>query len=133
MNDSAGVEQTLPSKKANFHKTCRVQFNTTELKRANKRKTTVSDDNASCDAHGRFICQKMFRPDHADVVTSVSFVTYLQPEAIISMKLQRLTFERLMAKLSEGDLISIEGKYHGHCLTSLYNRDIYRSKHITRR
>ena len=33
-----------------------------------------------------------------------------------------LSDEKLLAKLSEGDLVAIEAKYHKSCLASLYNR-----------
>ena len=36
LNDDDGVEQTLIRRKEKFHKTCRLQFNKTELRRADK-------------------------------------------------------------------------------------------------
>ena len=35
---------------------------------------------------------------------------------------RKLGDEKLLAKLSEGDLVAIETKYHLNCLTKLYNR-----------
>ena len=127
MNDGVGVEQTLISRKATFHKICRLQFNTTNMKRASKRTTTVSDDNASCDAHGRFTRQKMFRSDHVDGATDKCFFydkpatrgNHLHEASTFDVDTRvrqcacNLQYESLMAKLSEGDFISIEAKYHG--------------------
>ncbi|KAI0213148.1 hypothetical protein LSAT2_001855 [Lamellibrachia satsuma] len=112
------------------------------MKRASKRITTFSDDNASCDAYGRFTRQKMFRSDHADKATD-KCLFYDKPatrgnhlheastfdvDTRVILCACNLQYESLIAKLREGDFISIEAKYHGQCLTSLYNRDICRSR-----
>ena len=35
---------------------------------------------------------------------------------------------KLLAKLSAGDMIAIEAKYHAKCLIDLYNRDVHGNK-----
>ena len=54
MDDGDGLDKTFTQRKAKFHRTCRLKFNQTELKRAVKRKMCVKDEVTDIGAQEKF-------------------------------------------------------------------------------
>lgn len=125
-----GIEQTLKDKKASWHKTCRDIFNNTKLKRAQKRKHEDSDQCTSPIKSRRlsiststqksstvfFFCCK------EDVSSQLHAASTLEVDRKVRECALLLKDGNLLAKLSTGDMIAIEAKYHTKCLTMLYNK-----------
>lgn len=53
---------------------------------------------------------------------SLTFVRTLQLHERVQKSAERLLDEKLLAKLSEGDLVATEAQYHKSCLANLYNK-----------
>ena len=125
-----GIEATLSQRKAKWHDSCRLQFNKTQVQRAQKRKrsqdnpdelskkfTRLSVAKASPSKQTCFFCE---RPASGkEPLHNASTFTLDKSVRDCAHKLQDT---HLLAKLSAGDLIAQEAKYHSQCLASLYNR-----------
>jgi hypothetical protein len=126
LDEGQGIEAAFRLHKAKWHDVCRLQYNKTKLHRAEKRKMTQEDDS---DAH------KFTRRSSIEHSTDVCF--FCGQSAVVDVLHNASTFgldtrvrqcalalqdKPLLAKLSSGDLIAQEAKYHVQCLASLYNR-----------
>lgn len=134
LDDGNGIEETLQRHKAKWHDSCRLLYNRTKLQRAEKRKKPpdVADDSAHTSkkltrknageqmatSQSCFFCDKP-AADGASWTRKASTFGLDINVRKAAMKLQDQT---LLAKLSSGDLIAQEAKYHQPCLLSLYNR-----------
>ena len=138
--ESPGIEQTLTIHNASWHKSCRYLYNNTKLERAKKRKLAKSDkDEDSTDEEPSssspvksrrswiltgpvaqnlqcFFCDKQDSPDNLHCASTLEVGRRVRDCARL------LNDSSLIAKLSTGDLIAIEAKYHANCLVSLYNK-----------
>jgi hypothetical protein len=138
--ESPGIEQTLTIHNASWHKSCRDLYNNTKLERAKKRKLAKSDkDEDSADEEPSssspvksrrssiltgpvaqnlqcFFCDKQDSPDNLHCAST------LEVDRRVRDCARLLNDSSLIAKLSTGDLIAIEAKYHANCLVSLYNK-----------
>ena len=131
LDEGDGILATLSRHKASFHKTCYDRFNSTQLKRAQKRRSEAQENlgaggkftrsnaasytkesPASC-----FICESEKGPFHE--------VSTMELDARVRECATLLNDEKLLAKLGGGDLIALEARYHGTCLTMLYRRAEY--------
>eukprot|EP00794_Sanderia_malayensis_P014705 gene14705-16232_t len=140
-------EETLASilmgKKAKWHKTCRLKYNTTKLDRLRKR--VYDDENANEEetvrkssrlntkpAAGERFSTKCFFCDDDTVSQPLHSVTTFD----VDRRVRRIATEHedtlILAKLSAGDMIATEAVYHGACLSKYYNKDRASSK-ITER
>ena len=139
MDDGDGLEKTFTQRKAKFHKTCRLKFNQTELKRAAKRKMCVKDEVTDIGAQEKFTRQKVSRASSpvnkcffceqpASDALPLHKVSTFGLDSRVRQCAMNLQDQHLLAKLSEGDLIATEAEYHVQCLVSLYNRDRDRPK-----
>jgi len=135
LDDGDGIDATLERHKAKWHDSCRLLYNRTKLKRAEKRKKPEddevddSDDSAKrftrkstggkgASAETCFFCDKP-APDNDSLTRKASTFGLDINVRKAAMKLQDKT---LLAKLSAGDMIAQEAQYHLPCLLSLYNR-----------
>ncbi|KAG0714703.1 hypothetical protein GWK47_001512 [Chionoecetes opilio] len=135
LDDGNGIEETLQRHKAKWHDSCRLLYNRTKLQRAEKRKKPPEDaanDSAdsskkftrksagkkSASAETCFFCGKT-APDGESLTRKASTFGLDINVRKAAMKLQD---KSLLAKLSAGDLIAQEARYHLPCLLSLYNR-----------
>lgn len=129
LDEGNGIEATLLEHEAKWHKSCHTKFNITQLHRAEKRKSTEEDcESASVPAkkyirrsisHATdvcFFCEKSSASDPLHEVSTFSLDHRVRKCA------HDLQDERLLAKLSTGDMIAQEAKYHSCCLVSLYNQ-----------
>ena len=132
LDDGEGIEATLKQHKARWHDSCRLRYNKTQLRRAEKRKRPVHDagDEEACMRFTRqclegtsttietcFFCGKP-----ASAGRSLSKASTFGVDIKVRQCAIKLQDKRLLAKLSAGDLIAQDAQYHVQCLVSLYNR-----------
>lgn len=137
LNEGQGIQQTLKDKKASWQDI----FSNTKLERAKKRKQAeiedeekeeeceITEENYSSPVKARrhsipsclsenhcFLCDKV------DNLTNLHAASTLEVDRKVRECALILNESKLIAKLSAGDLIAIEAKYHSKCLVGLYNR-----------
>ena len=130
LDEGDGIENTLLRNRAKYHASCKLMFNNTKLERAQKRASTAAEDtedpkdihvkrtrrsqssNALC-----FICE-----DESATAQLRDAMT-MQVNERINECARNLSDMKLLAKLSAGDVVAQEFKYHPACLVGLYNRE----------
>ena len=134
LDEGSGMKETFISRKARWHKSCYILFNTTKLKRAEKRqqkpqqpiegaggKFTRSNASTLNQEESRstcFLCEKCdTRP--------LRSVSTLPLDTRVRQCAAALKDEKLLAKLSSGDLIAQEAEYHTQCQSMLYRNAAY--------
>ena len=129
LDEGEGLENTFVRRKARWHKSCYDLFNSTKLKRAEKRqaleseqpvggKYTRSASPASLDNCGTcFFCE-----EYSTRNNPLHNVSTFGLDARVRKCAMVLQDEKLSAKLSAGDLVALEAKYHAPCLASLYKK-----------
>ena len=117
----------MVTNEAKWHKTCRLRYNNNMLKRAEKREhqsperdgaprkctrlqSSVKPSEASC-----FFC------DQAAGTDGLHEVTTFQVDQRVRESAELTRDSLLLAKLSLGDMVALEAKYHTKCLLALYN------------
>ena len=131
LDGGGGIEETLKKNKAQFHPSCRYLFQTYRLERARKRQPSPGS------AQSIEGCSKLRRTSHA-IGQPECFVSVCDEEEpksdlrqVMTMNIdkrlndcvQTLNDEKLLGKVSGGDAIAQELKYHSTCLVGLYNRE----------
>lgn len=126
LDEGGGIENTLRNNQAKYHESCRLLFNNTKLKRAQKRASgsDVSQE-SSCGKFPRrsqlilecFLCEKQ------DSLTNLREAMTMKLNQRLNECAQTLGDSRLLSKLSGGDVVAQELKYHPVCLVALYNRE----------
>ena len=117
--------QNLVQNKAVWHKSCQVKFSKEKLERArNKRKKSTEEEpgsskekrtqRQSLDKEACLFCQKAHGHLH-------EFTTF-GADTNLRMMARELNDTELMARISIGDVVAIEAKYHLQCLTFYRNR-----------
>ena len=132
LDEESGIEATLMTHKAMWHKSCCSKFNTTKLQRAEKRKSSIEDTKHDNVAVRKFPCHSVshdiakdtcfFCAESASAAESLREAATLRLDYRVRKCANNLQDENLIAKLSAGDMIALEAKYHPRCLISLYNR-----------
>src|SRR6267154_5244052 len=118
----------LRRNKVKYHLSCRLMFSNTKLERAMKRgPDTETDDIPSAkikrsksdpeDVLKCFLCEK------EDNASSLHQAMTMQLNNRLNQCAMTLSDDHLLAKLSVGDVVAQEVKYHAGCLLSLYNRE----------
>jgi hypothetical protein len=129
LDEGNGIEHCLLTHNARWHKSCNSKFNTTGLKGAEKRLSSLSEEKyvrakkytcKSVQLSSRssllcFFCNKS-TGESKEPLHSVSTMGMDNRVRQIALDLQE---ERLLAKLSAGDMIALDAKYHTSCLTSI--------------
>ena len=135
LDDGDGIQLTLERNKATYHESCKLKFKTSKLER--KRKSTSSEEKcevpsakftrsslnktsaeADSETMGEcFICNQTDTKKNLHEAMTLPMTTKLRKIA------QNLLDDNLLAKLSVGDVVSQEYKYHAICLTRVYNRE----------
>ncbi|KAG7175400.1 hypothetical protein Hamer_G001481 [Homarus americanus] len=110
LDEGEGIERTLTTRQAKWHKFCRVRYDNLKLQRAQKRKESSGQEagsgtSASSTKHTR---------------SNTTCVDSMRNALILDNSITR--YRLLLAQLSEGDMVAREAKYHKRCLTFLYNR-----------
>lgn len=130
LDEGEGVEETFRLHKAKWHDSCRLQYNKTKLQRAEKRKKPHEDNpkddpgtrkftRLSSKQHSTEMCFFCGKPAAGDALRNAATFDLDIRVRQCALKLED---KPLLAKLSAGDLIAQEAKYHAKCLTSLYNK-----------
>lgn len=130
LKEGQDIEETLRSHKAKWHDSCRLQYNKTKLERAAKRKASPAE---STDVPNKYIRrssvqnsdeteQCFFCGKPAKASESLHRASTFDLDARVRQCALQIQDQNLLAKLSTGDLIALEAKYHVQCLVSLYNR-----------
>ena len=128
LDEGEGIEATLIRNKARYHNSCRLLFNNTKLIRAQKRTVTTSTSGTE-DIRGKrqrtseppkiqcFLCEE------EDVISNLRRAMTMQLNERLNQCARTLNNGKLLAKLSAGDVVAQELKYHPRCLTDLYNSE----------
>lgn len=136
IDEGDGIEAALIKHNAKYHELCRLKFNNTKLQRAQKRHQP-RDDNRSDQPSPKFtrqrpittaeeqphcldecfICEKPSSRSELHETMTMKINTRLHQCAT------NLQDKKLLAKLSAGDVVAQELKYHGGCLKALYNKE----------
>jgi len=127
LDEGDGIEATLIQNKAMYHNSCRLLFNNTKLERAQKRRkitpSTSGGAGESCGKRQRtsdppkvqcFICEE-------DQISNLRRAMTMQLNERLNQCAKTLNHGKLLAKLSAGDVVAQEMKYHPRCLVELYN------------
>ena len=125
LDDGGGLEETLRKNKAQYHQSCRLMLNNTKLERARKRRAEHVQPEECQTKLCRtilektvcFICDKEASSSELRQVMTMNLNNKLNECA------RNLNDGKLLARLSGGDAIAQELKYHLKCLTDLYNRE----------
>ena len=136
------IENVLLENKASWQKSCRDIYNSTKLERAKKKRkqADVEEEEKGCDADGSETAQsspiksrrslthfdpkilQCFFCEKNDFASNLRYASTLELDKKVRECAILLNDSKLIAKLSTGDLIAVEAKYHVVCLVKLYNR-----------
>ncbi|CAC5424531.1 unnamed protein product [Mytilus coruscus] len=122
---------------AKYHPSCRIKFNNTKFKRTEQRYESTKSTKSETGCSPKFFRRSV---DHSDTKSKQDIVKCFlcDKEAPLSslkeamtMKLndrlkrcaETLQDKELLAKLSTGDVIAQDLKYHPACLVALYNKE----------
>jgi len=130
LDEGGGIEQTLRNNTAKYHQSCRLMFNNSELQRAQKRTLSAFDlpdesaDKRKMPRRGRspslsecFLCEKTGQ------TSELRHAMTQQLNDRVNKCALKLSDVKLLAKLSSGDVVAEELKYHPVCLAAFYNRE----------
>ena len=126
LDEGGGIEETLRQKKALYHESCRLLFNNTKLSTAEKRSTSAGNSDEGSRS-------KIPRKVQEAKAQECLFCGTKEGELREAMTMQvnkrinecakTISDKKLLAKLSAGDVIAQELKYHPACLVALYNEE----------
>eukprot|EP00058_Branchiostoma_floridae_P011619 XP_002597107.1 hypothetical protein BRAFLDRAFT_76362 [Branchiostoma floridae] len=138
LDEGNGINATFKEQSARWHKSCYLKFGNTKLERAKERKrksteeedspskrvftrSSLTDENGVCVQPDSKSCI-CFLCDKGGTNETLHEVSTFQLDYRVRKCAQDIQDDDLLAKLSGGDLIALEAKYHARCLVSLYNR-----------
>ena len=138
LDEGDGIQQTFEKNKAKYHESCMLKFKTTKLERKRKSLCKTKEEDDAPSAKFTRSSQKADEEDPEESKTEKEGICFIcdKPAPIKDLrlamtlplheKLQRcainLLDEKLLAKLSAGDIVSQDHMYHPSCLTGVYNR-----------
>ena len=128
LDDGSGIQETLKTNQAQYHASCRLLFNNTRLQSAQKSKRPTGDGDES-NSSSNIVSRRSPTRQKAEC-----FLCEEQGGEVreaMTMKLNKRVNEcakmisdgKLLAKLSAGDVVAQELKYHPTCLVALNNRE----------
>ena len=133
-DNEGGIEETLISNTAVWHKSCRSKLSEYKIERyvSAKKRTNPSDESipspaktrkhstslasGSCQSEVCFFCDKEAGTEVLHKASTFRLDSTVRRYATI------LNDAVLLRKLAVGDMIAIEAHYHKRCLSDLYNR-----------
>ena len=131
LDDGFGLAESFQKSNAKWHRSCFMKCTKTELKRAEKRKSSnlnvqpaekkfsrqsVSAKNNKVENSACYFCNSA---TPSDILHCIENLAIDQKVRECAIKLQDM---ELIAKPSTGDLIEQRAKYHAKCLVALYNK-----------
>ena len=130
LDEGEGVIKTITNNKARWHKSCGLQYSNLKLQRAEKRKSCGEDEESytskkftrQTEVQDQLIERLCFFCGNgaSDKKQLHDVATFGLDKRVRESALE-LQDEKLLAKLSAGDLVAQEAKYHASCLVALYN------------
>jgi hypothetical protein len=129
-DEGRGVEDCFMIHKAKWHKSCRSKFGNDKLERALKRHNGDSAASQPSCKFTRFSLQTKhvigtevcFFCDESDNTGTLHAASTFGVDERVRECAMLLQDSKLLAKLSSGDMVAQEVKYHAKCLAALYNR-----------
>ena len=127
LNEGEGIEATLRNHSASWHKTCVNKFSALKLERVLKRKRSeIYECDSPAKTRSRLgiattSMNTCFFCDKSD--GNMSTASTIQLDARVREMATRLQDQKLLAKLTLGDMTALDAQYHNQCLTALTNRD----------
>lgn len=124
----------LLENQARWHKNCRLKYTKSKLLRGQKRRSSSESPHSSriTDSATPSTSQRTSRtpvPIGADVCficekegTNLCHASTMQLDAKVRRWAVEQGNKNLIAKLSAGDMIALEAKYHKNCITDLHNK-----------
>ena len=147
LDEGAGIAATFSTHCAKWHKSCRNSYTKIKLERLCKRKLQADDGNDDvANPTERPVCSTDVVAENVERSTRSSSsltssdvnlrclfcdkctdgplhqVTTFDVDCRVRKCANTLQDSKLLAKLSAGDLIALEARYHARCLVALYNR-----------
>lgn len=134
LDDGHGIEAAMVEHGAQYHQTCRLQYNNTKLQRAQKRalkKEGQSDEEQSVGKRTRArsrsssthnVSESCFFCGQPAGAKSLRKATTFQMDRRVRACATLLGDTELLGRLSGGDMVALDVQYHPQCLIGLYNR-----------
>ncbi|CAG2211100.1 unnamed protein product [Mytilus edulis] len=131
LDEGSGIAQSFIDQKACWHKSCNLKLNRTKLNRAEKRTSHERIDDKATTSKKKtrhsFSVQSTSNPSvcffcNENGQEALHESSTFGQDTRVRECAVKLNDTLLLAKLSAGDLIAQEAKYHSKCLVSLYNR-----------
>ena len=129
MNNGYGIQSTLTTHAAKWHKTCRLKFHRNAFDEQSRGELTTGQQRSTPTVHTLsanrlsestertcFFCNEPAGSASLHNTSTYNIDTNVRRAALDAGGTTLLT------KLATGDMIAIEAKYHQNCLRSLYNR-----------
>ena len=127
LDEGDGIEATLRRNNAKYHENCRQMFSNCKLERARKRAASAEGSSeegrskvrrASLQPQQCFLCDE----DVASAPDKRAGMAMTLNERLKKCA-KTLNDGKLLARLSGGDIVAQEFKYHLSCLNALYNKE----------
>ena len=122
------IQETLMIHSAKWQKTCSLKFNKQALQQVSRKQTKRRSQNAGTSGvQTRSAFSHTTALDHCFFCNEPAGTTNLHEASTyqLDMKVRRYALQledrKLLVKLSAGNMIALEAKYHRNCLTTLYN------------
>lgn len=127
LDEGPGIAETLLSNEAKWHKTCLLKFSSMRLERVSKR--TMEDADTPCSskkytgqAGTSKINELCFFCDENTTSDTLHDASTFDLDSRARQCALKLQDERIIAKLSQSDMIATKAKYPLHYLVAFYNR-----------
>ena len=128
LDDGSGIQETLKTNHAQYHASCRILFNNTKSYRAQKRKRPTGDGDESNSSSNK-IPRRGSTPQKAECFLckeeggEVREAMIMKLNTKVNECAKTISDGKLLAKLSAGDVVAQELKYHPTCLVALYTHE----------
>lgn len=127
MDEGQGIEAAMVTNEAKWHEMCRLRYNNQMLQRTEKREHQSPERDSAPRKCSRL--QSSHKPSeascffcsHAAGTDGLHEVTTFQVDQRVHESAKLTGDSLLLAKLSLGDMVALEAKYHTKCLLALYN------------
>ena len=125
LDEEEGIDQTLRKNEARYHQSCHLMFNNSKQQRAQKRTSSVTEvdsPNPRKMPRRNLIPSECFLYEKSREASELRHAMTQQLNDRVNECALTLSDGKLLAKLSGGDAVMQELKYHPACLVALYNR-----------